>query len=266
MYFDRKGNPVYVSGIPVILTQPPETAIEEMSLEKARELADSLISFHRLTFGGFRMKDGEDDDDEDDKEGEDDGDDTSGDGDGDEDEDDDDKSKDDGDSDKDKDDKVSREEHEKLKARMVAADKAKAKAEAELRKIADSKKDDLTKATDRVTELETEVKEKDEQISGLRLENAFLSANTHKWHDNDTALEIARSKGLLDEVLNDDGEVEKGKLKSALDKLAKDHKYLVKSEDDDEPNPSGVPVGSKSKKADKEARKKELEGRFPILR
>lgn len=185
----------------------------------------ALIDSHRTRFGGWSMKaddddddDDSDDDDDDDSKGKDSGDSGAGD---DEDDDDDDTSGDD-------DDKVSKADLEALTKRMKAADKRATAAEERLRKIDDSKKDDLTKATDRVAELEESVTSKDETITSLRLENAFLMSNKHTWHKPGAALRLAQSEGYLDDVISDDGKVDSKTMEKALATLAKENDYLIK--------------------------------------
>lgn len=219
---------------------------------------EELLRLSRIEFpGNFRMMADEDDDDDDD--------DTSGDGgdnggDGDDDE-------DDSDDDTDSNDSA---ELEKLRKRMKAADKRASEAERKLQQIEDAKKDDLTKSTDRVTELETQVTTLQGEVSTLRLQNAFLTANKHEWHDPEVALSLASSKGYLEDVVDeDDGGVDKKALSKALDRLAKEHGYLVASKDkkDDEPGtPSGEPSGGRSDNAkDEKQRKAALRNRFPAL-
>lgn len=202
----------------------------------------ALINSHRDRFGGFRMEkddDGDDDadDDDDKKDKKDDDTDDSGDGDDDGDDDDDDGSDDD-------DDKVSKADLLKLQKRMKAADQRASKAEAALKAIEDDKKDDLTKATDRVTELEGKVTELTEQLQSERLNNAFLAANKHTWHKPGAALKLAQSEGFLEDVVQDDGTVDSKALETALNKLAKEHEYLVKSEGS---GSSGEPSSKRSK-------------------
>lgn len=186
----------------------------------------ALIDSHKHRFGDWKMMADDDDDDEDDDSdagGDDkDKDDSDDSGDGDGDDDDDDSSGDDG-------DKVSKADLEAALKRMKAADQRAAKAEKALKDIEDGKKDDLTKATDRVTELEEQVEEQGSTITSLRLENAFLTANKHTWHKPNAALRLAQSEGYLDDVVGDDGTVDQKKMSSALDKLAKENAYLIKT-------------------------------------
>lgn len=218
---------------------------------------DELLRINRAEFGGWRMMAEPDDDDDDDKKG------------NDSDKDDDDKSKGTGSDDADKDDDADA-DAEKLRKRMKAADKRADEAERKLREREDAEKDEVTKAKEKVLETEKEIEGLRSTINDLRLQNAFLTANTHPWHDPDDALDVAQRKGYLEDVTDDDGVVSKKDLAKALDRLAKEKPYLVKSKDkdkDDEPGgPSGEPAGGRSDntkddKAKEEARRR----RFPIL-
>jgi hypothetical protein len=165
---------------------------------------------------------------------------------------------------------VSWEEFERLRERMQAADRRAAEAEKKVKDAEDAKKDDLTKAQDRVTELEQEIEQREERIRSLTLQNAFLTANEHSWHEPETALSLAESNGYLDGVVSDEGDVDKTRLKKALDRLAKEKKFLVqetKGEKDDEPPASsGEPAGGRSDNSkDDRAKKEQLRRRFPVL-
>lgn len=169
------------------------------------------------------------------------------------------------------DDDGDKEDPEVLRRRLKMADKRADEALDRLKKLEDAKKDDLTKATERAEELEKTVAEKDSVIRELRLKNAFLSANKHSWHDPDEALASAERNGYLEDVVSDDddGDVDKVRLGKALDRLAKEKPFLVKTEDkkDDEPGePSGEPAGGRSDNTkDDKAKKEALRRRFPVL-
>lgn len=169
----------------------------------------------------------------------------------------------------DKGDVISRAEYEELKKRMVAADKRAAALEQEKKKAEDAKKDELTKATDRVGELEQENATLLKQVSGLNLQVAFLSANNHDWHDPEEALASAERNGYLDDAIGEDGSVDKVRLGKALDRLAKEKKFLVrdkKNKDQQDDGPSGSPAGGRSDNGrDERARKAKLQSRFPVL-
>lgn len=166
--------------------------------------------------------------------------------------------------------KVDRTDLEALEKRMKAADRRADEAERKLKQIEDAKKDDLTKAQDELGEVKNALEQAQSLITSLRLQNAFLTANKHSWHDPDTALDLAQSKGYLEGVLTDDGEVDKKALGNALDRLAKEKAFLVKSEDkkekDDDQPPSGQPAGGRSDNTkDEKARKQRLQRRFPAI-
>lgn len=146
-------------------------------------------------------------------------------------------------------DTVTREEFEKLRNQLKAADKNKAAAEKRAKELEDAKKDEFTKATERVQELEKTNAKQATELAEARLQNAFLSANTGiTWHDPADALALAERQGYLAEVVDDEGKVDAGKLTAKLKELAKAKPHLVKdgniSIDKDKEKPSG-PTGSK---------------------
>lgn len=135
---------------------------------------------------------------------------------------------------------VSQEDFEKIKNQLRASDKRNADLDKRLKAIDDSKKDELTKATERVTELEAQQAKDSKEIASLRLQNAFLSANTGiTWHDPGDALALAERKGYLDEVVGEDGTVDNAKLTAKLKEMAKASPHLVKSGKEDTPGTSG---------------------------
>jgi predicted ribosome quality control (RQC) complex YloA/Tae2 family protein len=155
-----------------------------------------------------------------------------------------------------------------LEKRMRAADQRASKAEKALKEREDAEKDELTRATDKAAELEKTVGERDATIRQLRLENSFLTANKHNWHDPDTALDLAERHGYLEDVVDEDGKVDKVRLGKALDRLAKEKAFLVKQDkkDDDPGGPSGEPAGGRSDNVkDEKTKQKQLKGRFPVL-
>lgn len=150
-------------------------------------------------------------------------------------------------------DTVTRAEFEQLRKQLQAADKNKAAAEKKLKEAEDAKKDEFTKATERVVELEKTVASNAKELGELRLQNAFLSANTGiSWHDPADALALAERQGYLAEVVGEDGKVDTGKLTAKLKELAKAKPHLVKKDgtaDDGkgkQTGPTGSKVGSKS--------------------
>jgi hypothetical protein len=143
-------------------------------------------------------------------------------------------------------DTVSRKDLDEVINRMKAADKRASQAEAKLKAQEDAKKDELTKATERATELEKTTAQQAKDIAELRLQNAFLSNTSGiTWHDPADALALAERQGYLAEVVDDEGKVDSGKLTAKLKELAKAKPHLVKNgKDDKEDKPTG-PTGSK---------------------
>jgi hypothetical protein len=145
---------------------------------------------------------------------------------------------------------VSREDFDKLRRQLSAADKGRSAAEKRLKEIDDANKDELTKATERAEELTKQNAKQAEEIAGLRLQNAFLSADTKiTWHDPADALALAERQGYLAEVIGEDGKVDTGKLKTKLTELAKAKPHLVKDDggrkEETPKAPTGQKIGSK---------------------
>lgn len=260
-----------VSGLkPAVSTKSGYSLSEDALRALQAGDVDALMESHR---GRWNLKmmaddDGDDDDDSDDD------DDTGGDGggkkksgdsgSGDDDDD------DDGDgSDDDDNDTVSKADLLRMEKRMKAADKRASDAEARLRKIDDADKSELQKAQDRVTEVETENTTLKDEVSGLRLQIAFLSANTVTWHKPSTALRLAQSEGYLEDVVDDDGNVDEKAMKKALDRFARENEYLVNKGGGGSgggSGSSGEPAGGRSKngKDDKQVEEKDRR-RAPAL-
>lgn len=146
---------------------------------------------------------------------------------------------------------LSAEEAERLRKRMKAADKNASELAARLKEFEDKDKGEVDKATERAEAAEAAVQERDETISELRLQNAFLASNEIAWDDPEYALDFANRRGYLDDVRDEDGSVDAKALKSALARLAKDKPSMIKKdssdkdEDEDQP-PSGGTVGRKT--------------------
>lgn len=160
--------------------------------------------------------------------------------------------------------KVSQSDLDAVTERMKAADRRAADAEKKLKDIEDAKKDDLTKATDKVTEHETTIKSLQEANDGLRLDNAFALNNSFRWHDPAVVMDLVRKRD--DVTIDDDGNV-KG-MDNALKAIAKDKPYLVKDSEDDEEDEDGPPKsGSRTGQGsgkDKKPDEKRLRGHYRI--
>lgn len=174
-------------------------------------------------------------------------------------------------SDTDSNNTVSRADFEKLQRQLSEADRKRQATETELQQLKDK---DLSEKDKAVKDLQTITQERDSlmgEVNKLRLANAFLSANTITWNDSDVALEIASSKGYLDDAVSDKGEVDSKELAKALEKLSKDKPYLVKSKDDEEdeeetPPASGAPAsGAGKKKSDDKVREERIKSTLPAL-
>ena len=152
---------------------------------------------------------------------------------------------------------VSRQEFDQLRKQLSAADKRRDEAEKKLKAHEDAKKDELTKATERVQELEKVAAQKDTELADLRLQNAFLMADVGiTWHDPADALALAERQGYLSEVVGEDGSVDKAKLKAKMQELAKSKPHLVNAtkdkKDKDTVAPTGQHIGSRGNGGKKE--------------
>lgn len=162
-------------------------------------------------------------------------------------------------------DTISKEEYESLKARMQAADKRADEAAKKVKEYEDKDKGELEKATERVTELETALAEKDKVISDLRFDNAFALSPKHSWHDPAVVLDLVRKRD--DVTIGDDGSV-KG-LEKALDAIAKEKPFLVKGDSDSGGDgthgASGSSTGSGKKNDGKQVDEATLRRKYPAL-
>lgn len=160
---------------------------------------------------------------------------------------------------------------EALRKKMRLADKRAAEAERKLRELEDKDKGELEVTQRKLVEAEERVTKLTEKVHAQALENAFMSVNDYTWHDPDDALSAASRLKLLEGVQDEDGEVDKDKLKAALKKLikAKPH-YLKKDNTSDEEEaprgPTGTPAGSTRKKPTKVADEAALRARYGALR
>jgi hypothetical protein len=147
---------------------------------------------------------------------------------------------------------ISREEFNKVLARMQAADKRASSAEDKLKQAERAKMDESERTKAELQDAKKENEALKDQLRQTKLENAWLAVDGVTWHDPDAAMSIADRKGVLAECMDADGKVDTKKLRSAVDKFAKEHQYLVKT--DSTGNGGGAPpgdsVGSKHKSKD----------------
>lgn len=154
-------------------------------------------------------------------------------------------------------DKVDKAEYDALMERMKAADRNKSETERKLKELQDKDLSEQERLAKKLPELEQTVQQLSEENKGLKAKVAFLGLDGISWHDPDVAL----GQVDLSEVLKDDGTIDKGLLKKAAEKLAKDKSYLVKSAQDDGKGQqkdggqgqgsSGSPVGGGSNNGNK---------------
>jgi hypothetical protein len=156
---------------------------------------------------------------------------------------------------------------ETQKSRTQAADKRAAQLEAELKAIrdkdlpaAEKMQRDLEEATAKATQLEAD-------LQTVRIENAFLKSNSHKWKNPAAALKLADLSGV---EIGADGTVTG--MKQALDALAKSDPYLLDDEKDPEKKgqektpPPGTPPANNGTGGSGKPDRKRLENRFPVMR
>lgn len=184
----------------------------------------------------------------------------------------DDSDKDDDKKDSDKsaeDDKVDRAEYERVKRHRAAADRRVATLESENTTLknevaalkADGKKADNSGPSERETELQNTMVERDRTINDLRIQNAFLAANQFNWHDPADALRLA---DLRDVEIEEDGTVVG--IKEALQKLAREKPHLIKTEDKADPkSKSGSSSNGRRKGETKKPDRAALSKVYPVL-
>jgi hypothetical protein len=147
---------------------------------------------------------------------------------------------------------------------------ARQKAEGERDELQKWKDEQERKTKSDVENLQTDLKTAKDTIAqltttnqSLMIENAFLQANTHEWHNPKRALASAD----LSAVTIKDGVVDEKALKDALDKLAKDEPYLVKPKEGDGKPPAGGPTGTPpSGQGSKQTDQETLRRKYPALR
>lgn len=152
-----------------------------------------------------------------------------------------------------------------IQARMQAADRRASALEAENKKFKDAQLNETQRLEQRATEAEARAKELEESLAQERLNNAFLADKTYKWHNPEVALKLADT----DLITKDDSGKVTG-MKAALDKLAKEHPYLLDTSggadgpDTSKGGRTGVTpsVSAGGRGADRSA----LEDKFPALK
>lgn len=138
---------------------------------------------------------------------------------------------------------VSRAEFDSLMSRMQAADRAKTAAERRVAELEGKDKSDLEKAQAERDAAKAEADQLRADRQAMLTSNAFLTVkDAPTWHSNAAALKLLDTSLL---TIEDNGEV-KG-MEAAVEKLKKDHPYLVKtdsSKDDGKDDKEGKGGGS----------------------
>lgn len=133
----------------------------------------------------------------------------------------------------DEDDRPTRPERQaaRYRVKLRETEKALRDVQAQLKEIRDkdAKPDevasrDLQDARSKVDTLTT-------QNRTLMAQLAFFTVNTIEWIDPADAFALAEREGLLDDVIDEDGTVDKRELRRGLRELAKRKKHLVKQDD-----------------------------------
>jgi hypothetical protein len=136
---------------------------------------------------------------------------------------------------------VSREEFERLRLQLQTADKKRQEAEAAHAQLRDKDMPELQKMQRDLADATEAQRVMMEANTALRVENAFLSANEHEWHDPTAALKLLdRSRITVDA----DGNVQG--MKEALKALAQANSWLIKPKAPEPPPgaPAAPPPGT----------------------
>lgn len=160
-----------------------------------------------------------------------------------------------------------------VKARMQAADRRASKAEARVKELEEAQLTADQKKDKELSELRTFKEEAPKVIANLEAKVAFLSINDVSWNDPDIALGQLK----LSEVIDEDGQIDKAALKKAVEKLAKEKPFLVKTSTGGDSgggagggsgagaSGGGVGSGGKSSKNNGVLSDEELRRRYPAL-
>lgn len=132
---------------------------------------------------------------------------------------------------------------------------------ARLKAIEDKDKSELERAQGDLADVQKKFEASSAIIDELRIQNAFLTANKHTWQNPDAARKLA---DLADVKIDEDGKVTG--LDKALDKLAKEHPYLLKPtgpQGGAAGGSSGAPAGSTGSGHNAKDSRAAIASRFP---
>jgi hypothetical protein len=122
---------------------------------------------------------------------------------------------------------VTREDFDRIQNQLRAADQRRAAAEKKAQDLEDAKLSETERTVKQLDEARAQNAQLMGQIKDLQIQNAFVTDNTHDWHDSRAAMKLADLSGV---TIDDDGTV-KG-LKEALEAVAKSAPYLLKPKAD----------------------------------
>jgi hypothetical protein len=162
---------------------------------------------------------------------------------------------------------VSREDFERIKAQLAAADQKRAETENALKQIRDKDMPEMQKLTRDLQEANNRLLAEAAANAELRVQNAFLTANEHEWHDPSAAMKLLdRTRVTVDAEGNVQG------MKEALKALAQANPWLIKPKAPEPgavtpPAPGTAPAnGGIAPQAGAAPDKAALGARFPALR
>ena len=158
---------------------------------------------------------------------------------------------------------VSKTDYDKLLERMRAADARASKAENEFKTLKDKDLPELEKAKATAAEATARADAAEKALREERINNAFLTDNSHEWRNPASALRLL-DRTKLD--IDSDGNVTG--MKDALAALAKSDDYLLKPKqgEQQEPPPPGTPPANNGGQGTRQTTQSAREARFPALR
>jgi len=154
----------------------------------------------------------------------------------------------------------------KAQAEKEAAERAAAEAAAKVKEYTDRDKSELEKAQERAAEAEKNAAAESEKSKRLALRGAFLSDDSYSWVDPEDAFDMARNRFNLDSLeVDEDGRVDRKKLKAILKTMADEKTYLVKQKDGAGKGASGAKLNGGKGSGDKGKNETVHVRRYPAM-
>lgn len=166
---------------------------------------------------------------------------------------------------------VTRDEYNALMARLQAADRRATAAEKKIKDAEDATLSEAEKAKQDLARAQAELAAQKERNDRQAVDNAILADTSYagKWHNVETVMGLIDRSGI---TIEDSGKVTG--VKAALDKLARDHAYLLKPTEGAAGTNNGGgstgaagtsrPTGARPGQADWEKRFPAMRGRVPV--